>query len=32
MTKVRSRLGAPGASRRAADAILKVLMSQEART
>src|SRR2546430_8610209 len=32
MAKVRSRLGAPGASRRAADAILKVLMSQEART
>jgi lipid-A-disaccharide synthase len=32
MAKVRSRLGAPGASRRAADAILEVLMSQEART
>ena len=32
MAKMRSRLGAPGASRRAADAILKVLMSQEART
>ena len=31
MAKVRSRLGAPGASRRAAEAILKVLMSQEAR-
>jgi lipid-A-disaccharide synthase len=32
MAKVRSRLGAPGASRRAANVILNVLMSHEART
>jgi lipid-A-disaccharide synthase len=32
MAKVRSHLGAPGASRRAANVILNVLMSHEART